>query len=72
MTYEVCGSFLGVRDEPPKPFAFITITPGSVIEVIGEVQQSGLVDVLYDGQIVAAFMRDIQARAEMVESVGNS
>jgi hypothetical protein len=27
------------------------------------------VDVLYDGQIVAAFMQDIEARAEMVDAV---
>jgi len=36
---------------------------------MGEVQQSGLVDVFFDGQIVAAFMRDIKARAELVEAV---
>ena len=60
---------MAVRDDPPRPFTFVTITPGSIITVKGEVLQSGLVDVLYDGRIVAAFMRDIESRAEMVGSV---
>jgi len=58
---------MAVRDDPQGPFTFVTITPGSIITVKGDVQQSGLVDVLYDGQIVAAFIRDIEARAEIVE-----
>jgi hypothetical protein len=57
---------MAVRDDPQGPFTFVTITPGSIITVKGEVLQSGLVDVLHNGQIVAAFMRDIDARAEMV------
>jgi hypothetical protein len=68
MTYQVQEPFLAVRDEPPRPFAFVTITEGSVITVTGEVQQSGLVDVLYDGEIVAAFLRDIESRAVAVEA----
>jgi hypothetical protein len=68
MTYRAREAFMAVRDDPQGPFTFVTITPGSIITVKGDdVQQSGLVDVLYDGQIVAAFMRDIEARAEMVE-----
>ena len=72
MTYRARESFIAVRDEPPAPFAFTTITAGSTIKVIGDVQQSGLVDVLFHGQIVAAFMRDIEARAEVLESLSNS
>ena len=59
---------MAVRDNPPGPLTFVTITPGSIITIKGEVQQSGLVDVLYDGQIVAAFMRDVEARADVVEA----
>ena len=72
MIYHVHEPFFGVRDEQPAPFAFVTITTGSTIKIIGDVQQSGLVDVLYDGQIVAAFIRNILARAELVESISNS
>jgi hypothetical protein len=63
MTYHVEEPFLAVRGEQ----SFVTITEGSIISVAGEVQQSGLVDVLYDDHVVAAFMRDIEARAELVE-----
>jgi hypothetical protein len=48
MTYHVEEPFLAVRDEPARPFVFVTITEGSIITIIGEVQQSGLVDVRYD------------------------
>jgi uncharacterized protein YraI len=44
----------------------------SIITIRGCVQQSGLVDVLYEGQSMAAFMRDIQARAESVEALAAS
>jgi hypothetical protein len=37
--------------------AFVTIQAGSINNIKGEMQQSGLVDVLYDGQTVAVFMR---------------
>lgn len=67
MTYRVREPFLAVRDEPPKRFGFVTLSPGAIITIKGEVQQSGLVDVLHDGEVVAAFMRDIQTRAELVE-----
>ena len=42
----------------------ITIPAGSQIQVCGEVQKSGLVDVELDGEIVAVFMRDIDVRAK--------
>jgi len=66
MTYRASAAFLAVRSGPPGPSTFVTITPGSIITVKGEVLRSGLVDVLYDGQTVAVFMRDIDARADMV------
>ena len=69
MTYCVHEPFLAVTDGRSKPFAFVTISAGATITVKGEVQQSGLVDVLYDDRIVAAFMRDIEARAELVEAL---
>jgi hypothetical protein len=66
MTYRATEAFLAVRYDQPTPFKFITISPGSLITLQSEVHPSGLVSVLYDGQIAAAFMRDIDARAEMV------
>ena len=68
MNYQVQKSFIAVRNEPTRPSVFVTIAEGSIITVIGELQHSGLVDVRYDGEIVAAFMRDIEARAVPVEA----
>jgi hypothetical protein len=67
MIYRAKEPLLAVRDDVPKPNGFITISPGSIISTRGEVQQSGFVDVLYDGRVVAVFMRDIQARTDRVE-----
>jgi|HubBroStandDraft_3_1064219.scaffolds.fasta_scaffold581641_1 hypothetical protein len=68
MTYHVEEPFLAVRDEPARPFVFVTIAEDSIITIIWEVQQSGLVDVRYDGEMVTAFMRDVEARAVPVEA----
>jgi hypothetical protein len=67
MIYRVRKPLQVIRGEPPKPFTFVEIMPGSIITVKGKVQKSGGVDVLYNGQIFASFMRDIAARAELVE-----
>ena len=66
MNYCVRVPLLAIRDEAPNPPTFISIVPGSVI-TIGDVQHSGLVDVLHDGEIFAAFMRDIEARADVTK-----
>jgi hypothetical protein len=70
MNYRVREPLLAVRNEVPKPFGFVTIPAGSVI-TLGEVQDSGFVDVLYDREIVAVFMRDVEARADVVEVTGS-
>jgi len=67
LTYRATESFIAVRYDQPKPFKFITISPGAVITLQSEVHPSGLVSVLHDGQIVAAFMKDIKAKAELVK-----
>ncbi len=36
----------------------------AMITITGEVRGNGLVEVLYDGRRVMAFLRDIQSRAE--------
>jgi hypothetical protein len=66
MTYRAKQAFMAVRDNPPLPFTFVTIPAGAIIVVAGDVLQSGLVNVLHNGRIVAAFMRDIESRADVV------
>ena len=68
LQYVVHEPFLAVRDEPPHQFTFVTLEPGTTVLVRGEPHRSGLVDVEYDGRIVAAFMRDILAHCERVEA----
>jgi hypothetical protein len=46
---------------------FMQIAPGSVITLKDEVQPSAFVEVLYEGQIVKVYMRDIENRAQRVE-----
>jgi two-component system, chemotaxis family, response regulator Rcp1 len=65
--YRIREPLLAVRGEPGTPRVFSTIGRGSVITVKGEVQQSGFVDVSYEGQLVKMFMRDIEKNADRVE-----
>jgi hypothetical protein len=41
---------------------------GSVITLRDEVEETGFVDVFYDGQVVKVFMRDIEEKADRVEA----
>ena len=68
MTYRAREPFLAFRYDSSVPRRFITITAESVITLQSEVHPSGLVSVLYNGQIVTVFMKDIEMRAEVVEA----
>ena len=39
-----------------------TVPAGALLTIVGEAQQSGLIDVLFEGRIVAMFLRDIEDR----------
>ena len=52
MTYRAREPFIAVVYNQPRPFKFVTINPGSIITLQSEVRRSGLVSLLYDGQIV--------------------
>jgi hypothetical protein len=68
MKYRVREAFIAVRNEPPNPFTFVTLPPGTTIAVVGTVRESGLVDVAYDGGgIVTVFTRDVDHRTELIE-----
>ena len=66
--YLVRDSLLSVRDDASQKFVFTTVAPGSIIRLRGQLNVSGLVDIEYNGQIVAAFLRDILDRCDAVES----
>ena len=67
MTYRVLKPLLAIRHEPGEAAVFITIAPGSLITLEGEVEETGFVDVLYEGRVVKVYMRDIEGGAERVE-----
>jgi hypothetical protein len=62
MRYRARKAFLAVRY---GPFKFVTIKVGSVITLQSDVHPSGLVSVLYDGQIVSVFKEDIEAKTDV-------
>ena len=71
MMYRAKEPLLGVRDRSPSEDGFVTIPAGSMLATVGVVQRSGFVNVLYDGGVVAVFMRDLETRAELVESASH-
>jgi hypothetical protein len=67
VTYRVRNPLQVIREEPSQPISFVEIRPGSIITVNGEARKSVKVDVLYNGEILVAFMRDIEARADRID-----
>jgi hypothetical protein len=67
LTYYVREPLLAVCNEPGMSTVFLTIAPGSVITLQGEVQLSGFVDVLYEDRIVLVFKRDLDLRAARMD-----
>jgi hypothetical protein len=66
--FRVREPFLAVRDDPSQSFAFATLPPGATIVTHGVPNKSGLIDIECNGQTYAAFIRDIEARCERVET----
>jgi hypothetical protein len=68
-TYQVKTPFVAVCPTANGAFESVTLEPGTIITVQAEhtVLRSGLVDVLYEGTILAAYLRDIEDRTELVE-----
>ncbi len=62
--YRVISSFIGIRQGDDGAYRLITIPGNARISIRGPVLQSGLVDVEFDDQLIAVFMRDIEERTE--------
>ena len=45
---------------------FVTVPEGTMLELVGEPQQSGLIDVCFEGRVVAMFLRDVEDRGEKI------
>ena len=68
MTYRAKEPLLGVHVHTPPEDGFVTIPAGAILATAGKVQRSGFVDVRYEGRVVAVFLRDLETRAERVDS----
>jgi hypothetical protein len=67
MRYRALKPLLAIRHEPGVAAVLITIAPDSLFTLEGEVEETGFVDVAYEGQIVKVFMRDIENGADRVQ-----
>lgn len=65
--YCVHDPLLAILRKPGTPAEAITIEPGSIITVKGDVNQFGFLDVQYEDQVVKVFMADIEKKADRVE-----
>lgn len=63
--YHVLSPFIAIKPLEDG-YKIITIPTGCTIEISGEVQRSGLIDVVFEGETVAVFLRDIDGRAEQL------
>jgi len=69
-TYQVKIPFVGVHPDADHAFEVVTLQRGDIITV--ETQhtslRSGLVEVLFGGTVLAAYLRDIEDRTEQVKT----
>jgi hypothetical protein len=66
MLFKLREAIVAVGAAPEGGQKMVTIPHGAVLELAGEPQQSGLVDVLWAGRHLAVFIQDIKARAGLV------
>lgn len=68
--YRVKMPFMAIRPLSGSSFESVALQPGALISVRVErtVLRSGLVDVLFEGKTLAAYLRDIEDRAEFVDA----
>jgi hypothetical protein len=67
LKYCVHEPLLAILRKPGMPAEIMTIQPGSVITLKGDVNQFGFVDVHCGDQMVKVFMLDIEKKADRVE-----
>lgn len=67
MTYLVRTSFQAVIRRDDSSVAYITIMPGSLLTILGEAEQSGIVRISYIDRIATAFVRDVLEKAILVD-----
>jgi hypothetical protein len=66
-TFRLREAIVAVPPSSEASLTIITVPHGAVLEVVGDLQKSGLVEVLWERQRLAVFMRDLETRGEVVE-----
>ena len=56
---------VALGNAPDGAMRIVTLPHGAVLELAGEPQKSGLVDVMCGGRHLTVFIQDIDARAEV-------
>jgi len=62
-------AIIALHPKPEERLSIITVPHDAVLEVVGEPQNSGLVEVLWEGRPIAVFIRDIESRGELIKVV---
>jgi hypothetical protein len=60
-------AIVAVPPSSGESLTIITVPHGVVLEVVGEPQKSGLVEVLWEGRHIAVFIQDIESRGELIK-----
>ena len=50
-----------------ESLTIITVPRDVVLEVVGDPQKSGLVEVLWEGRHIAVFIQDIESRCDLIK-----
>jgi hypothetical protein len=56
-----------LRPTSEESLTIFTVPRDVVLQVIGEPETSGLVELLWEGRRIKAFMQDIESRGELIE-----
>lgn len=57
---------MAVERSGSERMQLVTVPAGAVVEIVGEAQKSGLIDVLFEARIVSMFYQDVEDRGERV------
>jgi hypothetical protein len=65
--FKLREAIVAVPASSEQSLTIFTVPSGTVIEIVGEPQKSGLVEVLWDGAHIEVFMRDIESRGDSIK-----
>lgn len=70
--YRIKSPTIALERDGSGRMHFLTVPVGGIVQPIGDVQQIGLIDVLYELRLVSMFLRDIEDRGEIFADSGTT